>query len=228
MPTIAIFGGTGMTGQCAVEHALQKGNDFHRLERENSSYFRQFFTAGLIVRMLYRNAETIPAALKDRQGLQPVQGDALNVADVERTLEGVDGGVVIILGTRNVLTPTTAMSTGTLNIIAAMRKAAIRRLTVCLSSFLLWPTEKVPPMMANINAEHKTMLELVKAAAVDLDYVAVLPPHISGDQPAGTATVEHDVSPGRIVSKVDLAGFLVDALEQSEHYGRICGIALKA
>lgn len=175
------------------------------------------------MRMLYRTADTIPTALRDRTGLELVQGDVLVPADVQRTLDGVDYATVV-LGTRNNLEPTTALSTGMRNVIAGMQAAGLRRVSVCLSSFLLWPAGTVPPMMANINAEHQAMLDATKASG--LDYVAVLPPHIA-DEPRGTATVEHDRSPGRVVSKWDLAAFLVDALEQSEHWGKVCGIARK-
>jgi len=60
MVNIAIFGGTGMTGECAVEHALQKGKS---------------------VRLLYRTEDTIQK-FKDRVEL--VQGDVTNVSDVEK------------------------------------------------------------------------------------------------------------------------------------------------
>lgn len=131
-----------------------------------------------------------------------------------------------MLGTRNNLEPTQALSTGTQNVLAAMKTAGLRRVSVCLSSFLFWKAGTVPPMMANINAEHTQMLADVKASG--LDFVAVLPPHISSDPPSAAVSVEHDKSPGaRVVSKFDLAAFLVDALEQPEHYGRVCGIAQK-
>lgn len=174
--------------------------------------------------MLYRNAETIPTPLRERSGIELVHGDVLNPADVQRTLEGTDYATVV-LGTRNNLEPTTAMSTGMNNIIAGMKTAGLRRVSVCLSSFLTWPAEKVPPMMKNINAEHQAMLEATEKSG--LDYVAVIPPHIA-NEPGGDATVEHGRSPGRVVSKFDLAAFLVDSLEQSEHWGKMCGIARKA
>lgn len=174
--------------------------------------------------MLYRNADTIPAALRDRTGIELVAGDVTNLPDVERTLAGADCATVV-LGTRNNLQPTQAMSTGMRNVVAAMQTAGLRRVSVCLSSFLLWPAGTVPPMMVHINAEHTAMLATTRDSG--LDYVAVLPPHIA-DEPAGTATVEHDKSPGRVVSKLDLAAFLVDALDCSEHWGRVCGIARKA
>lgn len=46
------------------------------------------------------------------------------------------------------------------------------------------------------------------------------------DEPSGEFTIAHDKSPGgRTISKLDLAKFLIDCLEQEEHSGKICGIA---
>lgn len=150
-----------------------------------------------------------------------IQGDVTNVADVEKTLDGVDR-VCIILGTRNNLEPTTVLSTGINNIIASMKKLNLRRFSVCLSSFLFWEPEKVPKQFDHLNAEHKAMLDATKASG--LDYIAILPPHIA-NEPKGEYKILHDSSPGRVISKFDLADFLIDSLEQSEHYGKVCGIA---
>lgn len=170
--------------------------------------------------MLYRTEETVPATFKDKVEL--VQGDVTNIADVRRTLEGTDC-VSVVLGTRNKLEPTNVLSTGMSNIIAAMKETStIRRVSVCLSSFLLMDPEKVPKMFEHLNAEHKAMLDATQASG--LDYVAILPPHIA-DEPASEVIVLHDKSPGRVVPKPNLAKFLIDSLDMSEHWGKVCGIA---
>lgn len=174
---------------------------------------------GLTVRLLYRTEATIPDAFKDKVEL--VQGDVTNINDVEKTLDGVDR-VCIILGTRNNLEPTTVLSTGLNNIISSMKKFNLRRFSVCLSSFLFWEPEKVPKQFEYLNGEHKAMLEATKSSG--LDYIAILPPHIA-NEPKGEYKILHDASPGRVISKFDLADFLIDSLEQSEHYGKVCGIA---
>lgn len=61
-----------------------------------------------------------------------VTGDVTNASDVEKAVEGQDG-VVIVLGTRNDLGPTTVMSDGTKNIIEAMKKHGVKRVSACLS-----------------------------------------------------------------------------------------------
>ncbi len=150
-----------------------------------------------------------------------VQGDVTNLADVENVLEGVDS-VCVVLGTRNSLEPTTVLSTGMQNIIDGMKKQKLTKVSVCLSSFLFWEPEKVPKQFEHLNAEHKRMLELLKPSG--LDFIAVLPPHIA-DEPSSEFKIAYDESPGgRVISKLDLAKFLIDSLDQSEHYGKVCGI----
>lgn len=171
---------------------------------------------------MYRNIETVPESIKDRVEL--VQGDVTNVQNVENVLTGVDG-VVVTLGTRNKLEPTTEMSTGLTNIVDSMKKLSIRPISVCLSSFLFWDVSKVPKQFEHLNAEHKRMLDIIKKST--LDFIAILPPHIS-NEPSGEYKILHDESPGRVISKLDLAKFFIDSLDQPQHYGQVCGIAKTA
>lgn len=151
------------------------------------------------------------------------QGNVLNLEDCEKIVDGVDG-VCIILGTRNKLEATTELSTGTANLIKAMKAKNIKRFSIVMSSFLFRPVSEVPAMFHRLNDEHKRMLDLTKSS--DLDYIAILPPHIA-DEPATDYTVLHDDAPGRLVSKYDLGRFIIDSLEQPEHYQQVCGIAKK-
>ncbi|ALC46546.1 CG9471 [Drosophila busckii] len=201
MQRIAVIGGTGMTGQCVVDYALQKG---------------------LKVNLLYRTEPTVPERFKDK--VQLLQGDATKLDDVKRLLQedgGVDG-VCVILGTRNKLEATTELSTGTDNVIKAMKELKLTKLSIVMSSFLLRPLNEVPGVFHRLNEEHQRMLDLTKASG--LDYIAILPPHIA-DEPASGYTVVHDEAPGRLVSKDDLGKFIVECLDQPEHYGKVCGIA---
>jgi len=195
---IAVFGGTGMTGQAVVEYALSKGN---------------------AVRLLYRTEDTLPESFKTKVEL--VQGDVTNLDDVQKTLEGTDA-VVVTLGTRNKLEPTKVLSTGLQNIVDAMKQAKLSKISACLSSFLFWEPEKVPAEFVHLNAEHKAMLDILKTSG--LEFIAVLPPHIA-NEPSSQHEILHDKSPGRIIAKPDLAKFFIDSLELPEHYGKVCGIA---
>ncbi|EFA07011.1 flavin reductase (NADPH) [Tribolium castaneum] len=200
MNKVVIFGSTGMTGLCAVEAAVKKG---------------------LNVRAFVRDPAKLPENLKS--SVEVVQGDVLSYNDVLNAIKGVNG-VVVVLGTRNDLKPTTALSEGMKNIIKAMKEANVEVVSVCLSAFLFYEPEKVPPMFKDLNADHQRQFDALKESS--LKYIAILPPHIA-DQPGSDYEVKHDASPGRAISKYDLGRFLVDSLSQPEHYGKVCGICTK-
>lgn len=118
------------------------------------------------------------------------------------------------------------MSTGVQNALKAMEKFGIKPITVCLSSFLFMPEGAVPPVFKEINEDHGRMLAALEAS--EANWVAVMPPHI-GDIPATEYMVKESALPGgRVVSKLDLASFLVRALSQPEHYKKKIGISSKA
>lgn len=217
MQRIAIIGGTGMTGECAVDRALEKGEQI-RGQRVFQSKLILILHAGLKVKLLYRTEATVPERFKSKVDL--VQGDATNYEDVKRLIEGVDG-VCVILGTRNKLEATTELSRGTENLIKAMKEAKLTKFSIVMSSFLLRPLNEVPAVFHKLNEEHQRMLDLTKASG--LEYIAILPPHIA-DEPSTAYTVVHDEAPCRLVSKYDLGKFIVDSLDQPEHYGKVCGI----
>lgn len=63
---------------------------------------------------------------------QVISGDVTNPSDVDKAIAGQDG-VVIVLGTRNDLGPSTIMSDGTKNIIDSMKNHGVNRVSACLS-----------------------------------------------------------------------------------------------
>lgn len=130
---------------------------------------------GLQVRAFVRNPALIPEHLKDK--VEIFQGNVLEPDSVVNAVEGMDG-VVIILGTRNNLDPTTDMSEGTKNILEAMREKNVRKVSACMSAFLFYEPDKVPPRMNNVNDDHKRMFEALKESG--LDWIAAFPPHIAG------------------------------------------------
>ncbi|XP_063986003.1 flavin reductase (NADPH) [Diachasmimorpha longicaudata] len=197
MKKIVIFGSTGMTGLCALEHAVKKG---------------------LQVRVLVRDESKIPDHLRGK--VEAVVGDVKNAEEVKNAVAGQEG-VVVVLGTRNDLSPTTMMSDGLKNIITAMKTNGIEVISVCLSAFLFYQPEKVPAIFKDINDDHERMFKALKESG--LSWIAVLPPHIA-ESPSGNMLIKYDESPGRAVSKHDLGKFLVDSLDQPEHHQKICGI----
>ncbi|XP_045452869.1 flavin reductase (NADPH) [Melitaea cinxia] len=199
MKKVVVFGSTGMTGICAVEAALKKG---------------------LEVRAFVRDPSLLPENLKSQ--VEIIKGDVLEPDSVTHAVEGTDG-VVIALGTRGNLEPTSDMSEGTKNIIEAMRAKHVKNVSACISAFLFYEPEKVPPIFANVTKDHKRMYDELQESG--LNWVAVFPPHIS-DDPSRDIIVEVNPksSPGRTISKHDLGKFLVDALSEDKYYKSVIGL----
>ncbi|XP_078034822.1 flavin reductase (NADPH) [Augochlora pura] len=198
MNRITIFGATGNTGLCALNDAVKKG---------------------LKVRAFVRDGNKIPSNLKDK--IETIVGDVTNAKQVSDAISDRDG-VVVVLGTRNDLSPTTVLSQGMKNIIDAMKTHNVKVVSVCLSAFLFYKPEAVPAIFKDLNADHQRMFDLLKAS--ELQWIAVLPPHIA-DAPSSKYVIKHDESPGRAISKHDLGAFLVESLQKAEHYQKVCGIA---
>ncbi|XP_061827950.1 flavin reductase (NADPH) [Nerophis lumbriciformis] len=195
---VAIFGATGMTGQATVPLAAAAGYD---------------------VTVLVRDPARLPA---DHKASRVVVGDVLNMEDVKKTMEGQDA-VIIVLGTRNDLSPTTMMSDGTKNIVEAMKARGVRKVVGCMSAFLLWDRAKVPPRLLAVTEDHDRMYKVLKSSG--LDYVAVMPPHIAGDLPLTEKySVTENMLKGRAISKHDLGHFFVKCLSTSEWDSKTVGV----
>ncbi|CAD6227773.1 GSCOCG00006229001-RA-CDS [Cotesia congregata] len=199
MKKIIIFGSTGMTGLCALDYAVKQGYQ---------------------ITAFVRDEKKIPDHVNGK--IKVVIGNVTNYDQIEKAMVDQEG-VVVVLGTRNDLKSTTELSDGMKNIIRAMKKNNVERVSVCLSAFLFRPPDNVPAAFVDLNADHQRMLDAIKES--ELKWIAVLPPHIAG-LPNLNYTVKHDESPGLVISKHGLGEFLVDSLEQSEHYQKICGIAI--
>jgi uncharacterized protein YbjT (DUF2867 family) len=112
---VLVIGSTGGSGRAAVEHLLAQGHE---------------------VTAFSRRADSIE---KRSERLRFVNGDAMNPADVESAVQGHDAVVVTLGISENPLrvrfrgpahTPMDVRSTGTRNVIAAMRKHGVSRLVV--------------------------------------------------------------------------------------------------
>lgn len=97
------------------------------------NFFQQlnyFHITGFEVCTLLRDPQRLPDEYHSK--VEIIQGDVLQLADVKKAIEGKDG-VVVALGTRNDLAPTTVMSEGMKNIVTAMKESNVSVVSVCLS-----------------------------------------------------------------------------------------------
>lgn len=123
---------------------------------------------------MVRDNKTIPESIKDSVDI--VNGDVTKYDDVEKALKDQDA-VVVVLGTRNNVEPTTLMSEGMKNIVDGMKKLGQKKVSVCFSSFMFWDPAKVPQMMLNVHNDHERMFAVLKESG--LEWRALMPPHIA-------------------------------------------------
>ncbi|KAH0947914.1 hypothetical protein HN011_011697 [Eciton burchellii] len=198
MERIVIFGATGNTGLCALRSAVKNG---------------------LQVKAFVRDRAKVPDDLRGKVEL--IVGDVTDAEQVSGAVDGNDA-VVVVLGTRNDLSPTTMMSQGLRNIINSMKAHNIELISVCLSAFLFYKPEAVPTVFKDVTMDHQRMFDMIKTSG--LKWVAILPPQIA-DTPKSKYNVTFNCSAGRAISKHDLGAFLIECLNNPEYHQKICGIA---
>lgn len=178
MSNITIFGSTGTTGLCATEAALKAGKHFCQSPFHfHLKHLIATSIQGHKVTVLVRDPEKVPDSIKNQ--LNIIKGNVLNYDDVLKAIKGASS-VVVALGTRNDLKPTTELSDGLKNIVKAMKEENIDVISVCLSAFLFSDVfgDKMPPRFKDLTEEHNRMLDVLKES--NLKYIAVFPPHIAG------------------------------------------------
>lgn len=194
---VVLFGSTGNTGRAVLDYAIKQGYE---------------------VTVLVRDASRLP------EGPTPhnvIIGDVLKRGDVDKAVQGQDG-VVVVLGTRNDLSPTTVLSDGLENILQSMSEHGVKRISVCISSFLFWERAKVPTQFIPLTEDHERMFRALKSC--DREWVAIFPPHIADEPAKGGYKMVNDAPVGRAISKFDLAEILVKALTMDEHVGHSVGV----
>ncbi|KAM4879808.1 flavin reductase (NADPH), partial [Sylvia borin] len=152
MKKIAIFGATGRTGRVTLGLAIEQGFE---------------------VTVLVRDPSRLPPGPSPTRVLQ---GDVRDPRAVGEALRGQEG-VLVLLGTGNDLGPTTVMSEGTRNIVEAMAEHGVPKVVACMSAFLLWDPQKVPPRLRAVTEDHSRMEQILRRSG--LRCVFVMPPHIA-------------------------------------------------
>ncbi len=201
MKTIALFGGSGKTGQPFLEKALQ---------------------AGYRIKALARSPEKIS---QQSDHLEVIKGDVLQLQDVQRTVQGTDVTVSLFGHVKG--SPKWLQSDGTYNIISAMNAAGTQKI-ISLSGGGL-PFEKDRPKFADkiirgimkivapkVLNDAERHAEILKDS--DLDWVIVRGPRLTtepekGDYRVGWVGVNASTSIGR----EDLADFLLKQVEDNQY-----------
>jgi uncharacterized protein YbjT (DUF2867 family) len=218
---LTIFGATGGIGRQLVEQAM---------------------AAGHAVTAVVRNPTNLPG------GIQIVTAElsAANRATLESAVRGADA-VLSGLGPR-ALTKAGIAAEGTRAIVQAMKATDVRRIVVVSAApigTVASPHRPNPPkhdpgdgfFMRNLGApfaktvfrERYADLALMEDALQDsgLDWTIVRPPRLTNDPLTGSyrTALGQNLRRGVVVSRADVAQFMLRALDHPETIGQVIGIA---
>lgn len=198
MKKIALFGASGQTGQQFLTQALAKGYS---------------------VKALVRNLSSIT---QSSERLELIQGDVLNLSDVEKTVENCDMVISLFGHVKN--SPEWLQSDGTTNIIKAMKKYEIFKIVSLSGGGLPFPEKDEPKLMDKVIrtimkiAVPKILNDAIKHAGIlknrGLDWVIVRGPRLTNDPKVGNYRVGWvGVNAGSKLGRADLADFIVTQVE---------------
>jgi len=201
MKKIALFGGSGQTGQEFLNHALQKGYSLKALVRTPSKLSQQ------------------------SEHLEVIPGDVLNYNDVEKTVAGTD--IVVSLFGHVKGSPEWLQTQGTEHIIRAMKQEGLERI-ISLSGGGL-PFEKDQPKFPDkmirfimkiavpkVLKDAERHAEVLKASG--LKWTIVRGPRLTNDPEKGEYRVGWvGVNASTKVGRADLANFILKEVEQEKY-----------
>jgi putative NADH-flavin reductase len=193
---IAIFGGSGRTGQHIVEQALQAGHKVQALVRTPSK-----------VQIKHDN-------------LMLIQGDILDGDAVARTITGTDAVMSVLGPISN--KPDFTISKGTDLMLNAMRQNDVDRIIISAGAGVRDPQDKpkfidklasfvLNLVSKNVVADMKQVVDKVRQSGMTWTVVRV--PMLTDEPAKGTFKVGYvgDISPR--LSRADMAHFMLEQLQ---------------
>ncbi|GAB2955709.1 NAD(P)H-binding protein [Hymenobacter coalescens] len=205
MKRIALFGGSGRTGQEFLQLALQRG---------------------YTVRALARNPASIP---QSSPRLEVLPGDVLDAAAVARTVQGADVVVSLFGQVKN--SPKDVQTRGTAYIVAAMQQHGVRRI-ISLSGGGLPYAEDQPKLadklirgimrlaVPHVLTDAQGHADVLRTSGLDWEIVR---------GPRLTAEPAHEryrvgwvgVNASTSIGRADLAAFLLQEVESEKFVGKM-------
>jgi len=203
--TLAIFGGSGATGEALISHALGKGHPVRALARREGSI----------------------ASGSDRVWV--VEGSLANPDDVMATLQGCSA-VICVFGPRPPYTDIFCEQ-ATATIVSAMQQLGVRRL-VCQTGGMVgdYRANRSLPFqwMADAFRRHSPLIaadrigqeRVVRESG--LDWTIVKPPRLTDGAAQGRWRAGCDIRLGMLssIARADLADFLVTETLAAQHVGQ--------
>ncbi|MDN5288367.1 MAG: NAD-dependent epimerase/dehydratase family protein [Mucilaginibacter sp.] len=197
---VLVLGANGGTGRLVVERAVEMGHEVSVLVRH--------------------------AGLSSRTGVRVIEGDALNAEHVLRAMHQQDAVIECIGGNApwmNQKLEREAMQ----NIVAAMKESGTRRLLVvsamgvadsARNSPWWYQLFVVPTFLRGIIADKKAMEKIVRESS--LDWIIARPPILTYGAATGDVKVLGARKTGHVITRADLANWLVEQLESESHVGQ--------
>ncbi len=197
---LAIFGGTGKTGQLLVQQALDAGHDVTSLARTPSKLALQ------------------------HAHLRIVTGGILDPEQVDATIQGADAVLSVLGSATN--KPELTISRGIDHILGAMLQHNVRRLIISAGAGVRDPLDQpkftdrffgflLGVISKNVVADMRQVVEKVRHS--DRDWTVVRVPMLT-DQPAqGNVKVGYvgDISPR--ISRADMAAFMLQQVTDTTY-----------
>lgn len=201
---IAVFGASGRTGILTVYQALDKGyevNAFSRVAQNVTIHHPK---------------------------IRVTEGDILDFGKVKEAVEGTDA-VIVALGQKGDQ-PENLLSTGTANIIRAMRETGVKRLIVMSSAGVLgndshpvWTKILIPLLLRNVFKDKKRQMELVRESG--LEWIIVRPPKLTQSPKTGKYQVTEGRPATRSIPRADVADFMLKLAKDKSYDGKMPAIA---
>ena len=198
MKKIALFGGTGRTGQKFLDKALSHGYEVIALARDQSK-------------------------LEQHQNLSIIQSDVLNQQDVDNVI--IDSDIVVSLFGHVKGSPKGLQTSGTEHIIKAMQKFEVDRIISLSGGGLPFPEKDQPKFIDKLIrtimkiAVPKILNDAINHAEVlrnsNRDWMIVRAPRLTDDQEKGQYKVGWvGVNSSTKISRSDLAEFILNQIEE--------------
>lgn len=197
---VAVFGGSGKTGQHIVQQALDAGYSVVALARTPSK-----------VNIQHPN-------------LQVVQGDVLNAEAVETVVRGADAVISALGPSTN--KPEFTISRGMDNILAAMQKHNVRRLIIAAGAGVRDPQDKpkfidrffgllLNVVSKNVVADMEQAVQKVRTSS--LDWTVVRVPMLTDEPAKATLKVGYvgDITPR--IARADMASFMLKQASSDQY-----------
>ncbi|QKE84622.1 NAD(P)H-binding protein [Arthrobacter sp. NEB 688] len=204
MSTLLVLGGSGRTGIHVLAHAVARGHHVRALVRD-------------------------PSRVAAPEGVQLITGTPARIDDIRRAAEGADAVISVLNNGRASdnpwaapVSPPTFMTDAARSTLTVMGEQGITRIVATSSQGVAEDWRRISPLMrglithSNIKvgfADHNGVDAALRASDVDWTLARAV---ALTDRPARGplhAAVPGTGKPGRFVNRSDLAGFLVDTVE---------------